>query len=233
MNNHSDDQFKQYQQLFNEQNYVLIKNFLTKELAAFIFNYGVMRHNRARFFIDHNWPFYRMDDGVLSDNCVKNSYCCYGDPAMETILALSLHSMEKITGKILIPQYSYWRLYKKHDALHRHKDRASCEFSTTMCLGYDVTSVDKMWPIYIEGSGASDLPGTAVAMQPGDMLVYRGDLLEHWREPFEGEYMAQVFLHYNDANGNYAQQQFDGRPMLGLPFNFAKRECLGDADDNQ
>lgn len=228
MNDLIDQQYAQYKQLFNDHQYVFIKNFLSKELATFIFNYGVMRHNRARFFIENNWPFYRMDDGVLSDNCVDNSYCCYGDPVMETILALGLKSMERITDKTLVAQYSYWRLYKQGDALHRHTDRASCEFSTTMCLGYDITSQNKGWPIYIGEPGS---PGKAVTMQAGDMLVYRGDLLEHWREPFEGQYMAQVFLHYNDANGPYGQQQFDGRPMLGLPFNFAQRDVKNGNDD--
>ena len=45
--------------------------------------------------------------------------------------------MEKETGLSLYPTYAYARIYKK---AHRHKDRFSCEISTTMNLG------DK-WPI--------------------------------------------------------------------------------------
>jgi hypothetical protein len=52
--------------------------------------------------------------------------------------------MEKQTGLKLIPTYSYARIYKKGDILHRHKDRFSCEISTTLNLGGD------SWPIYIE-----------------------------------------------------------------------------------
>jgi len=52
----------------------------------------------------------------------------------------------------------------------------------------------------------------------GDMLVYSGCELEHWREPFEGDTCGQVFLHYNHVNGPFAQKNiFDGRPMLGIP----------------
>ena len=42
--------------------------------------------------------------------------------------------------------------------------------------------------------------GSKVILKPGDMLVYKGMILEHWREVFLGENCAQVFLHYNDVN---------------------------------
>ena len=53
------------------------------------------------------------------------------------------------------------------------------------------------------------------------MLVYRGCDVEHWREAFEGENCGQVFLHYNDASGENAEQnKYDRRPFLGLPSWF-------------
>ena len=52
--------------------------------------------------------------------------------------------MEKATGLKLYPAYTYARIYKKGDELKRHKDRFSCEISTTMNLGGDD------WPIYLE-----------------------------------------------------------------------------------
>ena len=52
--------------------------------------------------------------------------------------------MEKATGLKLYPAYTYARIYKKGDILKRHKDRFSCEISTTMNLGGDD------WPIYLE-----------------------------------------------------------------------------------
>jgi hypothetical protein len=65
--------------------------------------------------------------------------------------------------------------------------------------------------------------GTKIVLKPGDMLVYKGMILEHWREVFLGEDCAQVFLHYNDVNssvGNSEENIFDGRPHLGLPSYF-------------
>jgi hypothetical protein len=55
-------------------------------------------------------------------------------------------------------------------------------------------------------------------MKPGDMLAYWGTHMEHWREPFEGTNHAQAFLHYNDADGPFANQNlYDKRPLLGVP----------------
>ena len=116
---------------------------------------------------------------------------------------------------------------KLGDVLHRHKDRSSCEISTTINLG------GEPWPIYLEPDvnvGHLDendnyVPGTnkgvKVDLEPGDMLMYKGCILEHWREAFKGENCVQVFLHYNDASGpNSTDNIYDKRPFLGLPGDF-------------
>ena len=57
------------------------------------------------------------------------------------------------------------------------------------------------------------------------MLVYKGNLCEHWRETFEGEDCAQVFLHYNnEATKGSNDNIYDGRPHLGLPSYFKRRK---------
>ena len=57
------------------------------------------------------------------------------------------------------------------------------------------------------------------------MLVYKGMILEHWREVFLGNDCAQVFLHYNDVKSKDAQKNiFDSRPHLGLPSYFKGME---------
>jgi hypothetical protein len=40
--------------------------------------------------------------------------------------------------------------------------------------------------------------------------------VEHWREKYtEGQWQAQVFLHYVDADGPHADQKYDKRESLG------------------
>ena len=38
----------------------------------------------------------------------------------------------------------------------------------------------------------------------------------HWREPVPTAWYLQVFLHYVDASGPYADLRLDGRAMLGV-----------------
>ena len=70
---------------------------------------------------------------------------------------------------------------------------------------------------------SSNNKGTKVVLKPGDMLVYRGMELEHWREEFQGNDCCQVFLHYNDQKSKNANQNlYDTRKHLGLPAWFKK-----------
>ena len=60
--------------------------------------------------------------------------------------------------------------------------------------------------------------GIKISLKPGDMLIYSGCDLEHWREEFTGEDCGQVFLHYNKAKSKTAKEnEYDKRPFLGLP----------------
>ena len=160
---------------------------------------------------------------------IPNTYSCYSDIAMETLLLKCQPVMEKTTGLKLYPAYTYARIYKKGDELKRHKDRFSCEISTTMNLGGDD------WPIYLEpdptkgrvvkdkGYVSDNTKGIEVNLKPGDMLVYSGCELEHWREKFKGKECVQVFLHYNNRKTPGAKDNmFDKRPHLGLPSWFKR-----------
>ena len=65
--------------------------------------------------------------------------------------------------------------------------------------------------------------GIKVDLKPGDMLVYSGCELEHWRNKFKGKECVQVFLHYNNRKTPGAKDNmFDKRPHLGLPSWFKR-----------
>lgn len=119
--------------------------------------------------------------------------------------------IEHCTGLKLYPTYSYGRLYWKGDALPKHRDRAACEISVSLNLSQ---TPDEPWPLHVQ-FGRHDVP---VKRKPGDALLYRGTELTRWREPYAGGSMAQVFLHYVDQGGPHAEQKFDRRPALAMPF---------------
>ena len=197
-------------------NYKVVKEAISKELAQFVYEYFLMKRQVARKFFDDRYiSQLNFDWGVWNDEQVPETYSHYSDIAMETLLKGLKPFMEDVTGLKLYETYSYARIYKKGDVLKRHKDRYSCEVSTTLNLGGD------NWPIYLEPSGEEGKEGQKISLTQGDMLIYKGCEVEHWREPFTGENCAQVFLHYNDASDEKSEEnKFDGRPFLGLPAWF-------------
>ena len=189
---------------FQSDKYQIIRGAISKELAAFVSEYFLLKRRVADTMYDHNFLTPDITDfGVYNDGQVPDTYSHYADIVMETLLDWVKPTMERHTCLMLTPTYSYARIYKKGDVLPRHTDRSGCEISTTMNLG------GEPWSIYLE-------PEIKIDLEPGDMLIYSGCELEHWRNEFQGETCIQVFLHYS-ANGT---NRFDGRPHLGLSEAF-------------
>lgn len=206
---------------FKKNKYTIIKKAINKDLAIFLANYLTIKKQvydtcmKERYLSPYEniLGFYE-----TNHQQIPNTYSCYSDIAMETLMLKCQTKMEEVTKLKLNPAYTYARVYKNGDELKRHKDRFSCEISTTMNLGGDP------WPIYLEPSGKNNMKGIKVDLKPGDMLIYKGCELEHWREPFTGEECVQVFLHYNDSKTYGADQNiFDTRPHIGLPHWFKRK----------
>ena len=211
---------------FKEKKYSVMKQVISPELSNFAFNYFLLKREAVDWMMKSNYiskvtPGF----GTWEDDQVWGTFSCYADIFMETLMMKVLPAMKEETGLNLIPCYTYARAYKKGDILKRHKDRPSCEISTTLALG------GNPWPIFIDPTGTNnvinekkniikpDAPqGVSITLNPGDMLVYSGCDLEHWREPFEGDVCVQTFLHYNNLDGPFGNKNlYDGRPKLGIP----------------
>ena len=209
---------------FKENKYLIIRNTISNELADFVYKYFLLKKKVARIFFEKKYisPF-ATEWGVWNDPQAPETYSHYGDIAMETLLTEVKPVMEEKTGLKLIETYSYARIYKKGDILKRHKDRNECEISTTMFLGGD------QWDIYLEPNKnvgyhpegpyvQSTNKGINVTLNQGDMLIYSGCELEHWREAFQGTNCCQVFLHYNNSTSPEAEKnKYDTRVSLGMP----------------
>ena len=212
--------------MFKEKKYLVIKKAISFELANFAFNYLLLKRDAVKLMQDTNYiskftPGY----GTWEDEQIPNTYSIYGDCFMETLMMKVLPIMQERTEMTLVPCYTYTRIYKKGDILKRHKDRPSCEISTTLHLG------GEPWTIFLDPTGADYVvdeykqihkpnapQGIPITLEVGDMLVYSGCDLEHWREPFKGDNCAHVFLHYNNIDGPFGtENKFDKRPLLGIP----------------
>jgi len=195
---------------FKNKKFEIVKKVISKEMCNFFVNYFTIKRQVAKTLFETKQisPF-NAEYGNWNDGQVPNTYFCYSDIAMETLLLKLKPIVEKITNVKLIENCSYTRIYKKNDILEKHTDRNSCEISTTLNLGGD-----KEWPIYLE-------PNIKINLNPGDMLIYSGCDLEHWRDAFEGEEYFQSFFHYNNIEKDNSIK-FDNRPHIGLP-RFTKK----------
>jgi hypothetical protein len=183
--------------MFIETGYTVFRNAISPLLCRFIAEeYNLMLNN-----------------GYLAydDKQVEKAYYAYALPQSEALLTMMLPTVAKETGTDLLPTYSYSRVYLTGAWLKKHTDRPACEVSATLALAQ---RTEKPWPIYLQ---SKDGQTVEVNLSPGDMLIYAGMDMPHWRDPFEGEWQLQAFLHYVRRNGQYADRVFDTRDKLGAP----------------
>lgn len=189
---------------FARDGYAIHRGVLAKPLLDFIvIEYDILLANKKMRF---------------GDPQVEAGYSAYGVNASEALMQYLLPFMEHNTGLKLFPTYSYGRIYLKGATLAKHRDRPSCEISLSVMIGQ---SGKVPWPLYFES-----LTGKTVAatLEPGDLVIYQGMELTHWREAFQGEQQLQLFLHYVRQDGPHAKYRFDMREALGAPPN---KQTLG------
>ena len=175
---------------FAKDKYEIVKSALDPQTTEFVYNYFMIKRQVYDTFLEYNYLSpYDTDFGTYKDDQVPGTYSVYGDIVMETLLLKLQPVMEKYVGLSLVPTVSYARIYKKGDELKRHKDRPSCEISATLNLGGDP------WPIFVDPTGKDNVinefkkihkpdahKGRKYLLKTGDMFLYRGCELEHWRE---------------------------------------------------
>lgn len=192
-------------EIFEKNKYCVVNSAISDELRDFITQYSLFDEMQ-------NFQPEKVFNSVWSvPPQVPNAHSKYADPVMETTLLHLQPIMEKNTGLKLLPTYSYFRVYRPGDDLKPHLDRPSCEISATLCFNYSYDKQKYKWPIFMEGN--------RVELDPGDLVIYRGCELEHWREEFDihdqDAWHVQGFFHYVDANGPYSDWKYDKRNNLG------------------
>jgi hypothetical protein len=149
---------------------------------------------------------------TIKDDQCPLSEAIHGEVVFDKLLEDLLPHFEKASGLKLFPTYSYARLYALGEELKNHRDREACEISVSITLGFE----GDVWPIFM-CANEDKSQATEVKMEIGDAVMYRGCDLYHWREAYkEGQWQAQVFLHYVDQDGPHAEWKYDKRELLGV-----------------
>jgi len=191
-------------EFFKINKYVSVKSIIPTDICRIVTRYALLKEQ------------YEFTPETGEHAQVENAQSVYGDTLMETLMTFMLPHMEKHTGLTLCPTYTYYRVYHPGMILTKHTDRPSCEISTTICMGLDYVNPPNFeynWGMYV---GENNM----IQQQPGDLIIYRGCEVEHWRDPFVSDnssYQVQAFFHYIDKNGPYyPEYAFDKRPGIGF-----------------
>jgi hypothetical protein len=172
-----------------QNNYVFIDNFLEPERAKELYDDFIKAAtDRPEAFIK--------DEQCPNTLAIRNHH-----PFVELLVGATPF-VQDVVGEILLPTYSYARMYKNGDSLAPHIDRGACEISLTLHLGSDGVE----WPMYFRKPDG-DVVGAN--LHPGQAIIYLGCVSEHWRNVYEGDEYGQVFLHYVRSRGPNGRQYFD------------------------
>ncbi|HGM7308385.1 MULTISPECIES: hypothetical protein [Stenotrophomonas] len=136
----------------------------------------------------------------------------YADGLGEALLEKLTPRIGEALGRDVLPSYSFLRFYTHGSVLSRHIDRPACEITATLALG---PRVENPWPIHVLDGGVEK----TTLLSPGDILVFRGAKLPHWRDAYPGEHCLQLFLHYVFKDGDFSDYKYDKREYVGpLPM---------------
>ncbi len=186
----------QQAKIIHKGTHIVIKNALSKEICHFLTDYTN--------FKAHLKPNIRNNSDPLA-----GIHREYGDTLMETLLLKFTPLIEQATGLELWPTLSFYYTYKTGNQLKPHKDRSSCEYVAGLCIGADDTA--QPWPLMLKIKGTDE----ELALEAGDMVIFKGHETEHWRTPFTGKWFISAIFAYVDKQGPFAFQKFDQRKSLG------------------
>jgi hypothetical protein len=172
-----------------DNNYVVIDNFISQEKAQELYKYFTEEALKNPKAFAHD------------DQCQK-SLAMYDFRWFVELLVDKIPFMSEVLEEPMFPTYSYARIYANQEVLKKHKDRHACEVSVTLHLGSDETE----WPIWFTKPNGEQV---SYNLKPGQAVIYLGMISEHWRDAFEGQEYAQVFLHYVRGRGENWVCYFD------------------------
>ena len=186
--------------IINKSNYIIIKHVLSDDVCELLASYANLKAE--------------MKPNIKKD-ALKHTHREYGDFLMETLLCRLHPLIEKATGLELWPTLSFYYTYKNGTRLEKHKDRSSCQIVAGLCIGADdeFKKGGGQWPLILNINGNAE----PVALDYGDLVIFKGHETEHWRETFTGTWFVSAIFGFVDKQGPFAFQKFDQRHSIGKP----------------
>lgn len=203
---------------FYEHRYVVLRDFIPKEVMTLALD--VWKTIEAQ---PQNYTGGMKREGDIIDQSPEDtlgkSVGGHSSPMGVAMGRWMKDALEKRLDLSLRETYTYSRKYDRGAFLKAHVDRASCEVSTTYCLDYQ--SDDRTpWKIWVQNDEnylswpcmndvyerSQALPpvrrvAKPLTLYPGDVLVYQGPNVIHFRDKFNGDYSYHMFSHFHNLTG--------------------------------
>lgn len=203
---------QQIKECFEENGFVSLEGVLSADLSQYLKNQFLLLYNSSAAAPP--------DENIkLIDSNQKKSKGLYGMLTGESLTVLLTGLYSSITGKNLVPSYSYVRKYFKGNNLGQHIDRPACQYSATIMIDSDR---NEQWPIYVVNPNTNEKH--EFFQSPGDILFYKGEDVPHGRDYLDThEWSSHIFMHWVDADDdNYNMWKYDSRPFLMMPLSAKK-----------
>lgn len=216
---------------FIENRYVVLRNFIPKELVEITLDAWkvIESHPASQAFYFGDEQETTFDTPASQQYLSKGAYCF---PPAVGLHHWMMKELRKHLTISLKETYSYSRVYSRNAVLNAHYDRPSCEISVTTVLDYK-TDDNKPWTIWLQNDknylgldqleakqNSQDIPvrkrtkAIPISLEPGDILLYQGPNVVHWRDSLVGDYSRHMFFHfYNEFS------PMTGWKQLGIQWN--------------
>ena len=137
--------------------------------------------------------------------------------------------LEEWVGQRLVDTSLYGiRVYHEGAMLASHVDRLPL---VTSCIIHVDSVLREPWPIEVF---SHDGTGYNVTMAPGDMVLYESHTVIHGRPtPLQGDYYANVFVHFAPIDHDKINEEDRERVRQGLPLSRANPSKLHSATFNK
>lgn len=201
-------------QSFVNDRFVVLRNFIPKHVIDLTLDSWKVVENNP----EYEEMFFMKEEDIIHDSPKNSLYKSHGGYCFPPAVALHRWLRDNLRGVLcldLIETYSYTRKYERGAYLKSHTDRPSCEISATICLDYK-TDDNTPWKIWVQNDKnyidesnnqqgiyekTQALPqkqrtGVSVALEVGDVLLYQGPNIPHWRDYLLGDYSYHMFLHF-------------------------------------
>ena len=175
----------------------VVRGAISKELCDFACKEFLLLQNVVRTLEPMNNAFDHPSIG-------SGTFSWYAPLPFENLMEYIKPTIEEVVDGYLYSTYSYGRVYYHGSELKEHTDRPASEISVSCCL-----SKDTDWALQFHGS--------SVELEVGDICIFPGSDIPHWRDCYTGERYVGAFLQYVRAYGDRANLRWDNRPILASP----------------